>query len=84
MTNETSTPNAGNTKPVAYLYYAKESSRRGGKDRLVRIGAVFAHKTGNGRTHVIDVLPVNLSDWNGRLVEFEATDDAETAPEATA
>jgi hypothetical protein len=83
MTNETPTTNAGNTKPIAYIYYAKASSNRRNKDRLVRVGAVFAHKTGSGRTHVIDVLPVDR-DWDGRLVEFAATDDAETASEAKA
>jgi hypothetical protein len=79
MTNETTTTTAN--KPVAYLYYAK--TRRGAKDRLVRIGAVFAHKSGNGRTHILDALPLNQQ-WDGRLVELEPNDDADAATEAAA
>ncbi len=70
MTNEPTTTNAGANKPVAYLYYAKRAVRRGGKDRLVRIGAVFNHRSGKGRTHLIDALPVDR-DWDGRIVELE-------------
>lgn len=81
MTNETTTTTAN--KPVAYLYYSKKAARRGGKDRLVRIGAVFAHRSGNGRTHILDALPVDR-EWDGRIVELEPNDDAESATEATA
>lgn len=72
MTNDTnaSSPN----KPVAYLYFSKPATRRGGKDRLVRIGAVFAHKSGTGRTHILDALPIDR-EWDGRIVELEPTDD---------
>jgi len=78
MSNDTNTsPN----QPIAYLYFSKPATRRGGKDRLVRIGAVFAHKNGTGRTHILDALPVDKS-WDGRIVELEPMDDepeAETA-----
>jgi len=82
MTNETESTTP--TKPVAFLYYSKRATRRGAKDRLVRIGAVFAHRNGNGRTHVLDSLPVDR-DWDGRLVEFEPNAALPvTADEATA
>ena len=61
MTDGTTTTNTGGNKPVAYLYFAKAAARRGGKDRLIRIGAVFAHRSGKGRTHLIDALPERLS-----------------------
>lgn len=84
MTNEPTTTSASGNKPVAYLYYSKEASRRGGKDRLIRIGAVFAHRSGKGRTHVIDVLPVDR-EWDGRILELEPNEDsAEVAGEAQA
>ena len=82
MTNETTTTTAN--KPVAYLYYSKKTTRRGGKDRLVRIGAVFAHRSGNGRTHILDALPVD-GEWDGRIVELEPDEDtAETSADTTA
>ena len=80
MTNETTTTTAN--KPIAYLYYSKKATRRGAKDRLVRIGAVFAaHRSRNGRTHILDALPVG--DFDGRIVELEPNDD-EPADDATA
>ena len=81
MTNETTTTTAN--KPVAYLYYSKKATRRGGKDRLVRIGAVFAHRSGNGRTHILDALPIDR-EWDGRVVELEPTEDSEPADDTTA
>jgi hypothetical protein len=78
MTNETTTTNAGGNKPIAYLYFSKPAARRGGKDRLVRIGAVFAHRNGKGRTHLIDALPTDPN-WDGRILELEPTETEETA-----
>jgi len=68
-----STQSTGANKPVSYLYFSKPSLRRGGNDRLVRIGAVFAHRSGKGRTLLIDALPVDPN-WDGRLIELEASD----------
>jgi hypothetical protein len=78
MTNETTTPNASGNKPVAYLYVSQAAKRRGGKDRLVRIGAVFMHRSGKGRTHLIDALPTDPN-WDGRILELEPTETEETA-----
>lgn len=80
MTNEPSTPNAHANRPVAYLYYARAAAKRGGKDRLIPIGAVFAHKSGKGRTHLIDVLPVDR-EWDGRIVELEPSEDLDAGDE---
>ena len=81
MTNETTTPNASGNKPVAYLYFSKRTTRRGGKDRLVRIGAVFMHRSGKGRTHLIDALPVD-PDWDGRILELEPNEEPAEADTA--
>jgi hypothetical protein len=78
MTNEPTTTNAGGNKPIAYLYYSREAKRRGAKDRLIRIGAVFAHRSGKGRTHLIDALPTDPN-WDGRILELEPTETEETA-----
>jgi len=76
MADDTMQGNAN--RPVAYLYFTKPSPRRGGTDRLVRIGAVFAHRSGKGRTLLIDALPVDPN-WDGRLVELDASDLPDTA-----
>ena len=73
MADETMQANAN--RPVAYLYFTKSAPRRCGNDRLVRIGAVFAHRSGKGRTLLIDALPVDPT-WDGRLVELVASDVA--------
>jgi hypothetical protein len=78
MTNETTTTTTGGNKPVAYLYFSKAPSRRGGKERLVRIGAVFAHRSGKGRTHLLDALPTDPN-WDGRILELEPSEAEETA-----
>lgn len=78
MTNEPSTPTGATNRPVAYLYYSKPSQKRNSKDRLIRIGAVFAHQSGKGRTHIIDVLPIDR-EWDGRIVELEPKDDTDEA-----
>jgi hypothetical protein len=83
MTDEPTTTNTGGNKPVAYLYYSKRAVRRGAKDRLVRIGAVFAHRSGKGRTHLLDALPVDR-DWDGRILELEPSEDFDTGDEAQA
>lgn len=83
MTNETPTPSASGNKPVAYLYFSKAPSRRGGKERLVRIGAVFAHRSGKGRTHLIDALPTDPN-WDGRILELEPSEDEDTAEAGSA
>lgn len=81
MTDEPTTTTSN--KPVAYLYFSKAASRRGGRDRLIRIGAVFVHRSGKGRTHVIDVLPVDR-EWDGRIVELEPNEDFDSGAEAQA
>jgi len=68
MTNETTTTSSSGNKPVAYLYYTKPATRRGVKDRLVRIGAVFVQRSGKDRTHLIDALPVDR-EWDGRILD---------------
>jgi AraC family transcriptional regulator of adaptative response / DNA-3-methyladenine glycosylase II len=42
-----------------------------GNERLVRIGAVLAYRSGKGRTLLIDALPVDQN-WDGGLVEIDA------------
>lgn len=78
MTDEPTTQTGTSNKPIAYLYFAKPSARRGGKDRLVRIGAVFAHQSGKGRTHLIDAQPVDR-DWDGRILELEPREEGDEA-----
>jgi len=83
MTDEPTPTNAGGNKPISYLYFSKAPSRRGGKERLVRIGAVFAHRSGKGRTHLIDALPTDPN-WDGRILELEPSEDEATAEAGTA
>jgi hypothetical protein len=40
-----------------FLYFTKPSPRRAGNGRLVRTVAVFPHRSGKGRTFLIDALP---------------------------
>ena len=81
MTNEPTTTSASGNKPVAYLYYSREAKRRGVKDRLIRIGAVFAHRSGKGRTHLIDALPTDPN-WDGRILELEPSEETADAEQA--